>query len=179
MKINNLLSLIAIMLVFPNSVHANDSKVTFKNPDEFRDIRSADQSKRKFQKSLLNKLSSYVEKLSKDLPDGYSVHIAFTDIDLAGRVDYQFDMSRELRVIRHQDTPKLEFEVQLLKNGQAVSKSNVELKDIAFMDKPVFIGIRNDTLRYEKRMLKEWFESDLISLIETWNKQQNNVMQAV
>ena len=179
MKINNLLSLIAMMLVFPNSVYANDSKVTFQNPDEFRDIRSTDQSKNRSQKALLNKLSSYIEKLSKDLPDGYSVHIVFTDIDLAGSVDYNFYMSREIRVIRHQDTPKLEFEVQLLKNGQAVSKSNVELKDIAFMDKPVFLGLRSDTLRYEKRMLKEWFESDLTTMIQNWNKQQNNVMQDV
>lgn len=168
MRIFNLLFIATSLLVSFSSVaneKADKSAVSFDTPKKFRDIRASDESQKRFTSRLQKKLYDYVQRLSKDLPEGHSLNIVFTDIDLAGRVEYNFTMSREIRVVKHHDWPRLNFKAELLKGGNVIKSESVELKDLAFMDRS-FVGYSSgDTLRYEKRMLKDWFRKELLNSI--------------
>ncbi|MUH73264.1 DUF3016 domain-containing protein [Psychrosphaera haliotis] len=163
MRIFNLLFIATSLFVSFGSLaneKANKSAVSFENPKEFRDIKASDESQKRFTSRLQNKLQDYIQKLSKKLPAGYSLNIVFTNIDLAGRVEYNFNMSREIRVVRQHDWPRLNFKAELLKDGNVIQNQDFELKDLAFMDRSIGRLSSGDTLRYEKRMLKEWFTRD-------------------
>ena len=165
MKTFNLLVSGLLLISYSGMLSASDTPAyefaEFDNPKKFKDIRSADENRTKFQHRLNEKLNKFVGNLSKELPDGYRLKLVFTDIDLAGRVEYLFDASKELRVIRDIDIPRLDFKAQVTANGELVYEQDVKLKDMAFMSRHVSLGARHDTLRYEKRMLKAWFEDEL------------------
>lgn len=110
---------------------------------------------------VLRTLSEHFAKLGKDLPAGQELTVNVTDIDLAGR-EYPNRRGGELRVLQGSaDWPRIELNYTLSANGQVVDSGKVRLADMSYLQRPVR-GFDTDALRYEKRMLDEWFNKTIL-----------------
>lgn len=130
---------------------------------DFTDIRSPNSSKKRFAQHTFERLTKYLAKLATDLPEGQRLELSVTNLDLAGRVmPLSFaglgnNMS-EQRVIKRIDIPRMRFSYQIVNaSGQTVKAGEADLKDMNFMERhnPFF---RSESLKYEKNMLRDWFE---------------------
>jgi hypothetical protein len=93
-----------------------------------------------------------------------------SDLDLAGEVwpasyaGLGHSVS-DVRIIKNNYIPRINFSYQLVnESGQVLQQSEVKLKDMSFFDRSSH-GFRNDSLRYEKVMLKRWFNKEFDSYI--------------
>jgi len=111
---------------------------------------------------VLRVLSEHFAKLGKELPPGQELTVNVTDIDLAGREYPSRRGGGDLRVLQGTaDWPRIELNYTLSTNGQVVDSGKVRLADMSYMSRPVR-GFDTEALRYEKRMLDEWFNKTIL-----------------
>jgi len=107
---------------------------------------------------VLNELRDHFTKLGAQLPAGQTLRIDVDDIDMAGRA-MPTNGTREVRTLNGGvDWPRIDLQFEIESKGQIVQSGVVQLRDMAFMDRArrYFDG---DPLRFEKRMVDEWFYS--------------------
>ena len=108
----------------------------------------------------MRELGEYFEELAESLPEGQQLSINVTNVDLAGHVWPTFGTgAMDMRVIRDIDIPRMTFSYSLSENDEVIKSSEVSLKDMAFMNRGSTIR-NSDLLRYEKVMLKRWFDRE-------------------
>ncbi|MFT2090020.1 DUF3016 domain-containing protein [Paraglaciecola sp. 2405UD69-4] len=144
---------------------ATQVEVQWQNPEDFRDVQSSSGSRKRFEASTFKNLDEYLQELSRKLPEGSRLVMTVTDLDLAGQV---FPASfvglgsggSDIRVIKAVDIPRMNFNYQLMSSsGELIQESDVELKDMSFLNNANH-HFRNEPLRYEKNMLKRWFDKE-------------------
>ncbi|MCG9760805.1 MULTISPECIES: DUF3016 domain-containing protein [Pseudoalteromonas] len=154
-------TLIAILalLMTPLFVNAGEVAVTWKDFKEYRDVRPGNETRGSFHKRVEKQLTKHLEKLAEKLPAGHKLAIHFDEIDLAGDVHYGMT---DIRVIKPIHFPRFEISYKLTdKSGNSIAEeSGVKLKDMSFMDR-VKVGL-DEPFYYEKRLLTDWFEDDLM-----------------
>lgn len=154
-------------LALPVVANAATAEVVWKNPEKYTDVRPTNESRVKFRERTFKALEEYITELAEELPEGDKLTMTVTNLDLAGQVwpaSFAFGNATgsDIRVIKRVDIPRISFSYSLTdSNGEVLKSAEVKLKDMAFLNTPTpFIGREN--LGYEKNMLKEWFEDDLI-----------------
>ncbi|MGG7607381.1 DUF3016 domain-containing protein [Massilia sp. BKSP1R2A-1] len=111
---------------------------------------------------VLRTLSDHFAKLGKELPPGQELSVEITDIDLAGREYPNRRAGGDLRVLQGTaDWPRIELNYTLSANGQVIDSGKARLADMSYMSRPVR-GFDTDSLRYEKRMVDEWFNKTIL-----------------
>lgn len=149
-------------LISSASVFAGTAEVTWSEPDNYSDVRPANESRKAFQKRTFKALDKHIGKMTeKKLPDGYTLKMDVVDLNLAG--DVQLRGSTLIRVVDRVFIPSMEFSYSLSDaNGKVVKEeSGVKLKDMSFMDSIKNARYRHESLSYEKAMLDEWFKENL------------------
>ena len=149
-----------------NEQQAENQRFTVEwvEPQKYRDVKHPHQSRKRFREGVLDELSEFMAELSADLPQNTKLSMKVTNLDLAGDIlPASFagvgDSFRDVRVVRQIDIPRMVFSYELVdEKGQVLQSDEVKLKDMNFLDRANF-SHRSDYLRYEKRMIKEWFES--------------------
>jgi len=111
---------------------------------------------------VLRTLADHFTKLGKDLPAGQDLTVEITDIDLAGR-EYPYRRGGgDLRVLQGTaDWPRMELSYTLSAGGQVIHTGKARLADMNYMSRPVR-GFDTDSLRFEKRMVDEWFNKTIL-----------------
>lgn len=128
--------------------------VTFLQPDHYRDLPFSPIDRER----VLKDLGDYFARLDKSLPPGQDLKIDVVDLDMAGRIVPNFRAGQDLRVMRGgADWPHMTLRYTLSANGQVLSSGEEQLSDMAYLDR-INIYPDGDTLRYEKRMVDEWFK---------------------
>ncbi|CAH9054729.1 hypothetical protein PSECIP111951_02050 [Pseudoalteromonas holothuriae] len=142
------------------SVYAGEAKVNFKDFNEYRDVYPSNEVKGAYHKRLAKQFERHIVKLAEQLPQGYKLDVTFNDIDLAG--DARFSMN-DVRIVKPIYFPRLNIRYRLVneKGEQVLKTQERELKDMSFMDR-IKVG-RNEALYYEKRLLNEWFDKDVLA----------------
>ncbi|MCC2607607.1 DUF3016 domain-containing protein [Planctobacterium marinum] len=131
--------------------------VTWVNPKEFTDVKPSGGIASRFRDRTMENLHEYLDDLASDLPAGQKLTMKVTDLDLAGRV---WPGAREYRLIKSIEIPRMDFSYQLVDADGTILKSGTEeLKDMSFMSN-VSRTTSNDSLKYEKTMLKDWFRKE-------------------
>lgn len=134
-----------------------DVTVNYIQPERFSDLPFAPWER----EAVLKDLTQHFAKLGAQLPPGQNLRIDVQDIDLAGR-EYPNRGPRDLRIVKQNgvDWPRIDLHFAIESNGQVLRSGDVQLRDMAFMDR---IGryTDNDSLRYEKRMIDDWFYSTI------------------
>lgn len=137
-------------------------EITWEEPKSYTDIRPANETRAGFRKRVFANLENYMEHLSEDLPEGYSLSMTVTDVDLAGQVwPSRFAGFRagaaDVRIIDRPWIPRMDFSYSLSDaDGNEIKTAEVSLKDMVFQDR--IVSRRNsDAFVYEKAMLKDWF----------------------
>ena len=138
--------------------------VTWVSPKDFTDMRPGMETRKRFRNNTMERLYEYIEKLANELPEGHKLKLNVTDVDLAGQVwpggFVGFNNPNDVRIIRQVDVPRIDFSFELLdQSGKVLKSGEKELKDLAFQER--IAGFRrNDSLLYEKNMMKRWFKKE-------------------
>lgn len=106
-------------------------------------------------------LTRQIERLAARLPDGQVLKVEFTDVDLAGEVDWL--SPHRLRVMGQlPDAPRLALRFELTRDGQVVARGEEQLRDLSYLARRS--GLKaSEPLPYESRMLTEWFSARFAS----------------
>jgi hypothetical protein len=166
MKILTGLIISAVTLGLSNQVLAQaEVEIEWDKPEKYRDVRPSNESRKRFRDATFERINKYMNKLASTLPDNKKLFMKVSDLDLAGEVwpssfvGLGHSLS-DVRVIKNIDIPRMNFSYQLLdESGKVLQQAEVKLKDMSFLDRSSH-SFRNEPLRYEKDMLKRWFEQE-------------------
>lgn len=159
-------TLLAAGLINQPVMAAADVEINWQEPDSYQDIRPSNQSRASFRKMVFSDLEQYMSKLAEDLPDGQTLFMTVTDLDLAGEVWPSSLLGgmggSDIRLVKPVYIPRMSFSYTLKDAGGSVlQNADVKLKDMAFMDRGTRASRRAENLTYEKAMLRDWFEKTL------------------
>ncbi|MFM9437800.1 Ni/Co efflux regulator RcnB [Janthinobacterium sp. CG_23.3] len=127
--------------------------VSYTQPEKFSDLPFSIAERER----ILKELSAHFLILGKRLPAGQNLNVEVRDIDLAGREERTGRTADEIRVLRGgADWPRISLRYTLESNGQVLDSGEAKLSDMAYMDK-LNRYASGDRLRYEKRMIDDWF----------------------
>lgn len=132
--------------------------VNYVESDKFADLPFAPWER----KEVLDDLAAYFAELGKSLPAGQELTVDVTEIDLAGREYPNTRGPRDLRVLQGgADWPIMELRYSLSANGQVLTSGNARLSDMNYLGR-INRLTDGDRLRYEKRMIEEWFNKTIL-----------------
>ena len=145
-------------------------EINWEKPEKFRDVMPTMESRVKFREHTFEELHEYLQKLAEKLPDNQKLLLNVTNLDLAGQVwPASFvgfgNGASEVRIIKNIDIPRMSFTYKLVDaSGELIQEGDVDLKDMSFMDRANRF-FSSETLRYEKNMLKNWFDDEFPQLV--------------
>ncbi len=135
---------------------AAEVKVIWQEPDEYTDIREGFAYTRSgFQKHVFTMFEKFLIHRAAKLPEGQTLKMTVTDLDLAGETRFNFD---EIRIIKPHYIPRIKFNYLLLdKSGKELISGEEELKNMSmsthYLTKP-----SEEQFKYEFHMLNDWFK---------------------
>jgi hypothetical protein len=149
-----LLRLVAAGLVVLSAGSASAGvTVAYSHPEKFPDMPFSPTDRER----VLGDLTDYLVSLGKRLPPDQELRLTVLDLDLAGTIRHSFRGREDLRVVRGgADWPRMVVRYELVSNGQVIAQGEDKLADMAYTDRINRYG-DGDTLRYEKRMIDDWF----------------------
>lgn len=149
--------LAAAVALLANSAAWAEVSVTYVKPDDYTDMPFSQIERER----TLKEFSAYFAKLDKKLPPGQSLRIEVLDIDLAGRL-YPRRSGDDLRILKGgADWPRIHLRYTLEQDGQVLRSGDEQLSDMAYQDR-LGRNFDNEPLRYEKRMLDDWFDKAIV-----------------
>ncbi len=159
-------SLLSAATLLP-AAQAAEVKVIWQEPDTYRDIEPANQSRSSFRKSVFNSLEGFFTELGETLPADTTWTITVTDLDLAGQVWPASFVglgygTNDVRVVKSIDIPRMAFSYSLTDaRGNVIKSADVSIKDMGFLESGIYRN-RWDNYRYEKQMLRDWFQEEMV-----------------
>lgn len=156
--------LTASFLLVPNA-YAATSEVTWTDYKSYRDIDEGNDGRTNFRERTFKEFEEHFAKLAAMLPEGQTLKIDVTDVDLAG--DTHFGGSNRTRIVKEIYSPRMNFSYQVLDaDGTVIKSDDVVVKDMNFMSGSN-LKYRNKSLGYEKKMLDDWFGKTFKEMIIT------------
>ena len=127
--------------------------VKYQDPDKFFDVPEFEKDRNQ----LLKELTAHFDKLGKELPAGQQLTITVTDLDLAGRIEPRRRTMHDIRILRGgADWPTMQLRYTLEQDGKVIASGDEKLSNMMYLDR-LNRYPSEDTLRYEKQMVDEWF----------------------
>jgi hypothetical protein len=127
----------------------------FSHPENYSDLPFAQYDR----DQVLKDLGDHFARLGKDLPPGQNLRVEVLDLDMAGRIRPNFRGREDLRVLRGgADWPSMVLRYTLESDGKVIASGEDKLSDMAYLQRYNRYSDR-DTLRYEKRMIDDWFKA--------------------
>ncbi|HET8817006.1 MAG TPA: DUF3016 domain-containing protein [Pseudidiomarina sp.] len=159
-QMTTLATAISLALISSTALAAT-AKVEFKNPDDYRDIEAVNERQSSFQEQLFAGLTEHFEMLAAKLPEGNTLSITVTDLDITGRVEPTYGQggAAYMRIVDRIDYPRIEFNYQYSdSSGAVLSEESVNLRDLgAHQTMRAAKESGRDELYYEKELLNDWF----------------------
>lgn len=147
--------LAAFFAALPASAGVN---VSFSNAQHYSDVDRFDE---------LDEVTQVIEQHLRALGDRYLapgqvLKIEVLDIDLAGRRDFVHSPPRFVRVVRDRaDWPSIDLRYSLEVDGKVLASGEERVADMDYMLR-VNRYPSHEPLRYEKRMLDNWFKERFV-----------------
>ena len=135
-------------------------EITWQSPNDYRDIRPSNETRKGFRERVFSSLGKHFNKLAEALPEGQSLSVTVTNIDLAGQVWPTFGAgAADIRIVDRVDIPRMAFSYELKENGDTIKSAEVKLKEMAFMNR-ISRMRSSEPFGYEKAMLTRWFDNE-------------------
>lgn len=137
--------------------------VSWTDPAQFSEIRLTQSRFDAVRGDWVNRLATHLQKrASKRLPDGERLEVLITDIDLAGEFEPQSSRNfQSIRVLRDMYPPRIELKFKRFDaQGQVIAEGERKLRDMSYLTN-ISMANRNDSLRYEKRLLDDWLRKEI------------------
>ena len=161
--------LVPALMVFSGATVAQKStaeaaetkvEITWQDPKSYTDVRPSNESRKSFRNRVFKSLDEYFNKLAEALPEGQTLEVTVTDLDLAGEVWPTMRAGAfDIRIIDTVYIPRMEFSYQLKEGDKVVKSADVKIKEMAFMNR-ISRARSSDQFRYEKDMIKHWFDDE-------------------
>ena len=134
--------------------------VIFVEPEKFIDARRAEMGPTS--RGILTDLEKFIIAAgARYLPEDMQLNIRVTNIDLAGDFElFRGPQADQVRIIKGLYPPHIVLEFEVVDGAENVVKSGKrELTDINYQLRAVYP--REDYLRYEKDILRDWLRAEL------------------
>lgn len=129
---------------------AGKVEVNWIEPAQFSDVGRGSIDR----EQTLKALAEHLALLARQLPDGQTLKLDVTDVNLAGELSP--NLARDFRILRGRtDWPTMQLKYELSAEGRSIKSGSVRLSDMGYMFKPT-----SDYLGYEKRMIDAWFKTE-------------------
>ncbi len=146
----------ALLLAAASAASAGEVTVKYQEPERFSDVPFWDKDR----EQVLKELTAHFQHLARQLPANQQLTVTVTDLDLAGRVEPRRRTIHDIRVLRGgADWPTMELQYTLEQDGKVIASGTDRLSNMIYLDQFNRYG-ENDTLRYEKPMVDEWFKKN-------------------
>jgi hypothetical protein len=110
---------------------------------------------------VLKDLAAHFDKLGKALPAGQDLRVEVLDLKLAGRMRPRG--GREIRVLTGgADWPHMHIRYSIESGGKVINSGESRLSDMVYMSRLNRYS-DGDRLRYEKRMIDDWFKQTIVA----------------
>jgi hypothetical protein len=134
------------------------TSVTFIAPEKYADMPFSYFDKDRVKASL----KEHFEMLGSKLPQGEDLNVEILDIDLAGERDFRANAPQDLRILRGgADWPKIELRYSVQSQGKVVTSGSTRISDMNYLQTFNQYS-KNEFLRYEKRMIDQWFKESVM-----------------
>lgn len=131
--------------------------VAYDNPQNFTDAKLY-YGFSKVDKFVLKDLGRHLDKLGQRyLPADQTLKIEVLDIDLAGYFRRFGRAGDNVRILDQATWPRIKLRYTLSKDGAVLSEGEDYLIDQNYLTY-AYVGSTTDSLRYEKRLLTDWFQ---------------------
>lgn len=132
--------------------------VTFVSPEKYVDMPFAVYEKER----VMAGLKEHFEKLGAKLPANEDFKVEVLDVDLAGERDYRAHAPVDLRILRGgADWPKMEVRYSVESQGKVLTSGTTQISDMSYLQSFNQYS-KNEFLRYEKRMIDQWFKESVM-----------------
>ena len=149
----------------PMDAPAPRISVTFIEPETFTDARRAELEPTS--SGILRELEKFlIETGARYVPEKMELKIRITDVDLAGDFErFRGPPADQVRITKGLYPPRIKLDFELLNGEQQIVKSGKrDLTDIDYQLRSVYP--REDYLRYEKDILRDWLRAEFSDLKE-------------
>jgi len=145
-----------------NAAHAAELELRFAQPERFVDAGDGPLERER----NLAELESYMRgQAAQRLPASQKLLVEVLDLNLAGDVKPVGRSMDRLRVLSQVDWPSMELRFVLSEGGKTLREGKQRLVDMNFLGRGSAIEHGGgEPLRYEKRMLDDWFEKEFAPL---------------
>lgn len=137
------------------------AEVLFFEPQKFTDVKDSymgDSDRTTYLDQIRDHL---LEQAKYYVPEGHTLSVTFTDIDMAGDFEpWRGPRWDDVRIVKDIYPPRMNLTFRLTDAaGNVVKEGKRELRDLAFMMK-ITMAFRDDPVRHEKALLDDWLRSD-------------------
>lgn len=144
----------AVLMAGASAVAAPVATVTFANPAAFSDVPQTAWER----EEVFKELGNHFGRLAAKLPVGQELTVEVLDLDMAGRIYPARYSSKDLRVLKGAaDWPHIKMRYTITEGGKVISQGEENLSDMNYLQGHNRYRA-DETLRYEKRMLDNWFK---------------------
>ncbi|WP_456447267.1 DUF3016 domain-containing protein [Thiolapillus sp.] len=136
-----------------------NAKVNWLNPEDYKDVITSDGSQEEFVAHTLKELETTITRLAESLPDGQTLEMNVTDLDLAGdvKISGARTQHQDVRVVKDSYPARMKFHYRLLDASGKVLKEGDEKLQSRTLSASMRTG-SSESLGMEKRMLRSWFK---------------------
>jgi Protein of unknown function (DUF3016) len=150
------------------ALRADDTKpapradVVYVNPEKFTNVTDSYSFPDEGRDEYLGTLKQHIEaQADKYIPAGQHLALRITDVRMAGDFEPQrgpeFD---HVRIYKDVYPPRFNFEFKLTDaNGKVIKEGARKIVDLNYLF-PVNPYFEDDTLRFEKKLLDDWFSNE-------------------
>lgn len=162
MKSKTILTLLltGIALGSASTVFGQEIKASFENVKDYRDFSVSGLSEEKSLKIFKAELADVLPRLERRfLTEGLTLHITFTDIDMAGDIQPWRNLhNADIRYVERIYPPRLKFTYQLKDDeGEVLREGQESISDLAFqMNATAAVRADSETFFYETTLLEDW-----------------------
>ncbi len=127
--------------------------VRWSEPERFADVGQGSLERER----VLDDLAQHWQSMGRLLPDGQTLAVEVTDLNLAGELLPH--AANPVRVLRGRaDWPTMTLRYTLSAGAQVLRQGDARLSDMHY-----FMGrVRPEALAYEKRMIERWMRDELL-----------------
>lgn len=145
---------VAAMLTLAGTAQATGvAEVKWIEPEKFHDIGLGSFERERNQQAL----EDIFKQLARQLPDGQTLKIEVTQVDLAGEM--RPGSVRDYRIVRGGvDWPRMSVRYSLQAGAQTIKAGQAQIADMNYLFGTRPVQASEGPLPYEKRMLSRWFE---------------------
>lgn len=156
------LIMIAWLVVAPWPLSATEQfQVDFVEPERYTDLGLSGSTTERTQKYVLGELKRFLRELAaRGLPPSHTLHVTVYDLDMAGEYEpWRVPDLTNTRFIRDVYRPRIDLGyVWWDAHGRVLAERREQVSDLNYLMLADPYYIYNDPLRYEKAMLRRWFD---------------------